>query len=232
MKIAVCEDEKEIAAQLSGIVSDCLNELKADADIDIFFSGKEFETSGNVYDLLFLDCRLSDCNGIDLAKRLRNSGRKTAIIFVTAYEEYVYESFEVNAFRYLLKPIEKETLRKAVKAFYTVYKEDSYLTIPTGKKIIQISLDRVMYIEAGEKHSLVRTLDGTYDSIKSITDYQEEIDSFRFFRTHRSFLVNMKYITEVENNVITLTNGEKVEISRRNLTNFNKCYMNFLKYSV
>ena len=89
-----------------------------------------------------------------------------------------------------------------------------------------------MYIEASEKHSIVRCLDETYQSIKSISDFQAEIRSLRFFRTHRRFLVNMKYITEVEGNVITLSNGEKVEISRRNIANFNKCYMNYLKYSI
>lgn len=70
------------------------------------------------------------------------------------------------------------------------------------------------------------------ESTKAISEFQSEINSFSFFRTHRCYFVNMKYIIEIEKNVITLTNGERVEISRRNVSNFNKCYMNYLKYSV
>ncbi|MBR2732569.1 MAG: response regulator transcription factor [Clostridia bacterium] len=232
MKIAICEDEKVIAEEIAVQVKNYVNESNLEADIDIYNDIDKFSSAASVYDLVLLDIVFDGKTGIDAARELRNRGLKTTIIFITAYNEYVYEGYEVGAFRFLLKPIDELALKQAITSFITAYKEKAYIIVPINKKTLNISLEKVMYIEASEKYSIVRCLDETYQSSKSISDYQAEIQSMRFFRTHRRFLVNMKYITEIEGSVITLSNGEKVEISRRNIANFNKCYMNFLKYSI
>lgn len=232
MKIAICEDEKAIADEIKSHVSSYVSGYNLEAEIDVFECCEDFISSESVYDLALLDIVFDGKSGMDAAREIRSRGLKTTIIFITAYNEYVFEGYEVGAFRFLLKPIDEASLKAAISGFMTAYLEKSYIIVPINKKTLNISLDKVMYIEASEKHSIVRCLDETYQSIKSISDFQAEIRSLRFFRTHRRFLVNMKYITEVEGNVITLSNGEKVEISRRNIANFNKCYMNYLKYSI
>ena len=232
MKIAVCEDEKVIAEELASQVQKFVNESNLEADIDIYYDCEKFTAAASVYDLALLDIMFDGKNGIDAARELRNRGLKTTIIFITSYSEYVYEGYEVGAFRFLLKPIDENSLKQAITSFVTAYKEKSYILVPVNKKTLNISLEKVMYIEASEKHSIVRCLDESYQTSKSISDFQAEINSLRFFRTHRRFLVNMKYISEIDGNIITLSNGEKVEISRRNVANFNKCYMNYLKYSI
>ncbi len=232
MKIAICEDEKVIAEEIASHVKSYVNESGLEAVIDVFNSSEAFLRSATVYDLALLDIVFSGKSGIDAAREIRKRGLKTAVVFITAYNDYVYEGYEVGAFRFLLKPIDENALKHAITDFITAYKEKSHIVIPVDKRIFNVDLEKVMYIEASEKHSIVRCLDETYQSTKSISDYQAEIQSLRFFRTHRRFLVNMKYITEINGNIIILSNGEKVEISRRNIANFNKCYMNFLKYSI
>ncbi|MBR4450866.1 MAG: response regulator transcription factor [Clostridia bacterium] len=232
MKIAICEDEKVIAEEISSHVKSYVNESGLEAVIDVFNSSEAFLRSATVYDLALLDIVFSGKSGIDAAREIRKRGLKTAVVFITSYNEYVYEGYEVGAFRFLLKPIDGNALKHTITDFITAYKEKSHIVIPVDKRIFNVDLEKVMYIEASEKHSIVRCLDETYQSTKSISDYQAEIQSLRFFRTHRRFLVNMKYITEINGNIIILSNGEKVEISRRNIANFNKCYMNFLKYSI
>ena len=232
MKIAICEDEKVIAEEIASHVKSYVNESGLEAVIDVFNSSEAFLRSATVYDLALLDIVFSGKSGIDAAREIRKRGLKTAVVFITSYNEYVYEGYEVGAFRFLLKPIDENALKHAITDFITAYKEKSHIVIPVDKRIFNVDLEKVMYIEASEKHSIVRCLDETYQSTKSISDYQAEIQSLRFFRTHRRFLVNMKYITEINGNIIILSNGEKVEISRRNIANFNKCYMNFLKYSI
>ena len=232
MKIAVCEDEKVIAEEIAVQVKSCISEFDLEAEIDIFNNCESFTSAVSVYDLALLDIVFDGKSGIDAAREIRSRRLKTTIIFITSYDEYVYKGYEVGAFRYLLKPIDENALKQAITSFVTVYKEKSYIIVPVNKKTLNITLEKVMYIEASEKHSIIRCLDESYQTTKSISDFQAEIQSLRFFRTHRRFLVNMKYISEIEGNIITLTNGEKVEISRRNIANFNKCYMNFLKYSI
>ncbi|MGN0443698.1 MAG: LytR/AlgR family response regulator transcription factor [Acutalibacteraceae bacterium] len=232
INFAICEDEIEIAKSIETFIKEHMLILGTDCNIDIFLSGSEFENTSKNYDLIFLDCMLPDAHGLDIARRLRDKGCTSAIIFVTAYEEFVYESFKVNAFRYLLKPIDEQELLSALTSFMSGIEKECIIDVPTKEKTYHLSLNEIMYIESCEKHSIVRVLNDSYESTKTISEFQAEISSHRFFRTHRRYLVNMKYIIDIEKNTIIFSNGEQAEISRRNLSNFNKCYVNYLKYSV
>lgn len=232
MKIAICEDEAVIAEQIKEITSSYFENLDMEFSVSVFENGKSFNKSGESFDLLFLDYKLSDINGIELAHNIRKSDKNIVIIFVTAYSEHVFESFEVGAFRYILKPIEEDEIKKALYSFLLLYENDLTLCVPTKVKKIYVPLNEVIYIESDAKYSVVRTVDAAYDSIKSLLDFQKVINSQFFIRTHKRYLLNLKYISEIDKNIITLTNGEKVVISRRNLKAFNTAYTNYLKYSV
>lgn len=232
MKIAICEDEKIIAERLGDTVREFFEGIAVDCDTYIFLSAAEFLKSREMYDLLFLDCCLPDMNGIELAKRLRDDGIDAEIIFVTSYPEYVYESFEVSPFRYILKSENDDEVVKALKSFAAkrIVKRD--ITIAGVRESKTISLDDIVYIESCGKYSIVRLFDNRYyKSTKSISEYDEEINREYngFCRTHRSFMVNMKYIKKVEQSLIIFENGENAVISRRRMPYFNKKYLDYLK---
>ncbi len=231
MKIAVCEDEQYTNDQLKKYVEDFMNEKGLVFSVDSFSTANAFFSSAEDYDLLLLDYSLPDATGMEIARKIRMTNQKMVIIFVTAYSEYVFESFEVNTFRYLLKPIDPKELHKTLNVFLNTFEQYTKIEIPLTTGIVFASLAEIMYIESNGRYTTVRMNSASYTSTKSLSAFHADINSFRFFRTHRTFLVNMKYIAEVDGHIITLTNGEKVEISRRNLTTFNKCYMNFLRYS-
>ena len=183
-----------------------------DFSIDIFLTGEDFRKSPEIYDLLFLDCRLPDANGLTIAKELRARDIDTAIIFVTAFPEYVYESFEVQPFRYMIKPIEETVLRKALIGFVRAYEKERHISIPTSRKNHIVNLQDIVYIESDGKYSIVRLINNdSYKSIKSISDFNTEIETGcqSFFRTHRRYLVNMKYISEIHGNIIIFANGSR-----------------------
>jgi len=232
MRIAICEDEAVVAKELADQTQKILFELGIVTEIDVFFSAHDFENATGKYDLLLLDCRLGNDSGMEVARRLRARGSNVAIVFVTAYDDYVYEGYEVNAYRYLLKPIQPDVLRKTLSDFISYYEKERYLDIMTNKHEVRLNLNEIMYIESTERHSIIRHISGFYETAMPIAQLQGKINSFAFFRTHRRFIVNMKYIVEVEDGLIRLSNDERIEISRRKLPTFNKCYMNYLKYSV
>ncbi len=232
MKIAICEDEEVIAQQIKEITAQYFNESKTDCDITIFQNGYSFEAVQSNYDLLFLDYKLPDINGIDLAHRIRKTNKKLVIVFVTAYSEHVFESFEVGAFRYILKPIDVDDIRKALFSFMTEHENNTLLCIPTKDKKIYIDLHDIMYIESQAKNSVVRTTEAEYQSVHSLLAFEQEISSPFFIRTHKRWMINMQHIAEIEKNVIKMKNGEKVEISRRNNKAFQTAYTNFLKYYI
>lgn len=230
MRIAICEDELVMRETLNQEVSDFLRNKNVSFTIDLFATANDFYKSVIDYDLILLDCVLPDGTGMEIAKKIRLTNKKTTIVFITAYSEYVFESFEVNTFRYLLKPVKKEDLEKMLTVFCNNFEQYSRIEVPLHNGSIFVNPPEIMYIESNGRYSTVRLNSSTHLSTKSLSSYQAEINSYHFFRTHRTFLVNMKYIAEIDGNIITLTNGEKVEISRRNLSTFNKCYMNFLRY--
>lgn len=232
MKIAICEDNAFMADILKGYIIDFLNSKEMIFTIEVFDTATKFNASTETFDLLFLDYELPDSNGMEIAKNLRKTNNKTTIIFTTSFSEYVFQSFEVDTFRYLVKPICKEDLENAMTAFINNFEQYSKIDIPTdGGDVVFASLPEIMYIETSGRYTTVRLNSTSYVSTKPLSAFQAEINSFKFYRTHRTFLVNMKYIAEIHGNTIILTNGEKVSISRRNLSTFNHAYFNYLKYS-
>lgn len=230
MRIAICEDDIYTVDSLKKSVEEFMSGKELSCTVDKFLSAKEFFSSAESYDLILLDYQLPDATGMDIARQIRLTNKRTTIIFITAYSEYVFESFEVDTFRYLLKPVNDEKLHKVLNDFVNNFEQYSRIEIPLTNGVTFVNLPEIMYIESNGRYTTVRLNSTSYLSTKSLSAFQAEINSFRFFRTHRTFLVNMKYIAETDGHIITLTNGERVEVSRRNLATFNKCYMNFLKY--
>lgn len=231
MKIAVCDDEQFTLDIIKAYVTDYFEQKNINFRLDTFLSAAEFYSSTEDYDLLLLDYNLTDSTGMEIAKKVRLTNKRAAIVFITSFSEYVFDSFEVNTFRYLLKPVEKTAIFKMLDDFFINFEQHSRIEIPLTTGTVFVSLAEIMYIESSGRYTTVRCNSTSHLSTKALSAFEADINSFRFFRTHRTFLVNMKYIAEIDGHIITLTNGEKIEISRRNLSTFNKCYMNFLKYS-
>ena len=230
MKIAICDDERQIIEDYSKIVNDYLYEKNIVCTVDGFSGGTSFLQLYNEYDLVFLDCDMPDINGLELAKIIRENDGKIMIVFLTAHSDYVYDSFEVDAFRYLLKPVSKEKMYDVLDKFLNIYNHDRKITIPTNSAYISVDANEVIYIEAAKKHTKVKTTGNEYIANKAISVYQSEIANPGFFRTHRGYIVNMRYISTVEKNTISLTNGEIVLLSSKCRDEFNKSYMNYLKF--
>lgn len=114
MKIAICDDEKNIRTYLSSLIK----KQNSEYSIKEYASAKDYLADGKLYDLLFLDIEMKDdadsLDGMSLARKIRESDleKQPVIIFVTGYEKYVYDAFDVEAFHYMLKPIDEKNLQK------------------------------------------------------------------------------------------------------------------------
>ncbi len=230
MKIAICDDEKLIIDEYSKIINDYLYENNVVCAVDGFINGKSFLQIVNEYDMVFLDYDLPDINGMEIARSIRANDGRIMIVFLTAFAEHVYDSFEVDAFRYLLKPVDKIKIYETLDKFLDIYNHKRKISIPTNTAHVSVDADEVIYIEAAKKHTKVKTTGNEYIANKAISVYQTEIANPHFFRTHRGYIVNMRYISSVEKNTITLTNGEIVLLSSKCRDEFNKSYMNYLKF--
>ncbi|TNF46801.1 MAG: response regulator transcription factor [Bacteroidetes bacterium] len=191
-------------------------------------------------DLIFLDVNMPEMSGFDMLKHLDEIPR---VIFVTAYDEYALQAFEVNALDYVMKPVDPDRLKDAVQKLNT--NEDDFVssnsTTLTRKNRPLTVNDRV-FIKDGEKCwfielSKVRMLEseGNYVKVyfdgfkplilRSLNSFEDRLDPEYFFRANRKFIINMQWISKVENWFngglqVELREGEKVEISRRQAIRF------------
>ncbi len=173
----------------------------------------------NKIDLLFLDIEMPVLKGTDFFKNLVE---KPKVIFTTAYRDYAYDGFELNAIDYLLKPIFFDRFFKAIQKFLSQQKteidansplpsalKNDYLFISENRKQVKIELDTVLYIESIKDYIKIHLKDSSVHSIKySISTFHKELD-YRFIRVHRSYIVNSDKVTAYTTNDIEIG---KIEI--------------------
>ena len=230
MRIAICDDEAISREQLHRRISTYFLEKNMDCSIAEFASGEAFLPFNSQFDLVFMDCRLEDGNGIDFIAKIREQNTRLFVIFFTNYSEYAIDSIKLDTFRYLLKPVSDEDFAEALDTFISIYQHTRKIIVPTKDCTYYLEADEVIYIEADKKYTIVRTTTGQYRSTKPISQFFLEINNSHFFQTHRSYILNMKYISSIDKKTIILTNGEKVLCSSQKYDEFLKSYMSYLKY--
>ena len=237
MKIGICDDINAQAQALAAQVDAYFRSRGYLYDILLFSDGRSLLASQEVFDLLLLDWDLPDTTGLALAQVMRTREPAPTVVFVSAYKDYVFDSFEAAPFRYLVKPVTDEQVTKTLDSFLEYFDRDSTVTIPTREEPVFLRLRDIIYIEADKKHAIVRfnapkhAEINFYESTRSLAELTETIRSPRFFRTHKSFLVNMDYIKDINDDTILLTVGEYVSLSRRNRPAFERAYNEFLRKS-
>ncbi len=191
-------------------------------------------------DLIFLDIQMPGMNGFDMLKKLDEIPK---VVFVTAYDEFALKAFEVKALDYLLKPVDPERLKETIQKLQQP--EEEFATklnpLPAQKEKVLQAGDKI-FIKDGEKCwfidiSEVRMFesDGNYVKVyfdrfrplilRSLNSLEDRLDPKLFFRANRKFIINLNWISNVENWFngglqVSLKDGEKVEISRRQAIRF------------
>ena len=228
--VAICEDERYILEELRRKVEKYINRKSLDASIKTFMSGEELLKAKKKFDIILLDLMLPGIDGLEVARQISCRSR---IIFVTSYREYAVEAFDANAVHYLVKPVTEERLFSALDRAVnqTEQMDNQALTLIKSGKTQVIFIRDILYCEVFNHQVRIHTVHGTYDYFGTLDMLEAKLDE-RFFRCHRSFVVNMNCVAGQEKGVAILTNGEKIFISRRKQTDFIQRLLNFLKNEV
>ena len=233
IKIAICDDEANIRAYLSSLIQaqDCPCEIVE------YASAGDCLADHRGIDLLFLDIELNATgpDGMALARQIRegSSAAQPVIIFVTGYERYVFDAFDVGAFQYLLKPVDEEKFAKvfsrAVAQIGTVKeKPGRVLTLQSANASKTVLLDSIYYIESSNHKVELHLKDGEFVCYAKIGDLELELQD-QFFRIHKGYLVNLSYVAGYSKTEVTLANGERLLLSKYKYQDFVKAYLHFLK---
>ena len=183
--------------------------VKLNYEVLEFVSGEDLLSNyPNNIDLLFLDIQMNGLNGMDVARRIREFDNNVEIIFTTSVLDYVCEGYEVNAYRYMLKPIEynifKNNMGKCIENI--IKKKNDFLTINDKSKLIKIKFDDILYIETSKRQLIIHTING-HEIIKMSIRKLEKLLNKDFFRCHNSFIVNLEKINKIDVSDIYINNA-------------------------
>ena len=237
IRIAICDDEANTRAYLSSLI----RAQSCPCEIVEYASAGDCLADTQELDLLFLDIELapsgSGLDGMALARtiRERTTGPQPVIIFVTGYERYVFDAFDVGAFQYLLKPVDKEkfaqVFARAVEQIMSNRENPQkgpVLTLQSANASKTVPLNSICYIESSNHKVELHLKDGELACYAKIGDLEVELQD-QFFRIHKGYLVNLSYVDGYSKSEVTLTNGERLLLSKYKYQDFVKAYLHFLK---
>lgn len=216
IKIVICEDEKNQQELLKAHIEKIFKEIPIKYSLDIFNSGEELlENYSKDIDIVLLDIQLNEINGMDTARKIRFLDNKVEIIFITSLIEYVLEGYEVRAYRYLMKPVKYDDLKEnIINCVKEVDIKNKYIMIKEQGSQIKIDINEITYVEVQKETITIHTLNEIYKINGTMNNIEKEIDCSRFFRCHKSFLVNLEHVKSIKQYVVILENGEEVPVSR------------------
>lgn len=215
IKIGICEDEKETQDLIESHLQNLLK--NREYKIEKYISGEELlQANFKDIDILLLDIQMGKLNGMETARKIREVDSKMEIIFITSLIDYVQEGYEVRAYRYLLKPIELEELKKHVLNCINEIEKNKnhYILIKNKSNTYKIYSNEITYIEVQKKDMLIHTINKDFHVRYSLEKVEKDLNLDKFVRCHKSFLVNLTYVENIKSNTAILESGEEVPISR------------------
>lgn len=234
INIAVCDDEDESLHMIQKELYHAADKLNIEIETYSYNKGKKvldfIYNEKEDFDILFLDIDMPDISGLEVAKKLRQKNSDIILIFISAHEQYVFESIEYNPFRYIRKNrIEKELI-PTLKAAYQRLEEiqDSYIIVKTEEAEVRVKHSDIMYFETTARKIGIHLKNGEVLLVrKTIKELYKELNHEYFIKIHSGCVANAKYIGKYSNHDITLDNGEQLIVSRTRIKGVKMTLMNY-----
>lgn len=218
--IAICDDEKAVAASLQQQVEQHLQQGK----VTCFSHPMDLLKQAEAFDLMFLDIDMPEMNGIALGKHIRKCNRKCALVYVTSYQEYQSMAFGVHAFEYLIKPVKEVEIKHILEEFVQYYEQSTKAAdciFESKEGIVKLNQSEIVYVEFLNRKCHIHTTKQSFEVASSLAHVGHQLGS-NFVMPHKSFYVNLAYIRLVKGYTIYLTNGEELPLSQKKSSQFRK----------
>ncbi len=229
MKVIICDDEKAYVESIKQNVDVFFKERNVDAQYSEYTDCKSLITGGcEFYDIAFLDIEMGDIKGTDVAAKLKEVNPQIIVFIITSYDQYLDEAMDLNVFRYIKKPLDVKRLfsglEKALQLLDQTVIEFYLKKEKTKQKVL--SKD-IIYVEIVGHSTKVVTTQGEYISDHNMRFWREKLVASFFFQAHNSFIINLKYITEYQRDIVKLNDKYDVPVSCRTQASFRKYFMKY-----
>lgn len=232
MRIVCCDDDTRVIEQLRDYLQLYFKKISTPfPEFASFSSGEELVKYNQQVDIAFLDVEMAGLSGIHTGAELKRKNPNIIIFIVTSYPDYLDEAMRFHVFRYLSKPIDKNRLFRNMK--------DALLQYSTVSKKIQIEtkdqtdivyMKDIVFVEARERKVFVYTQKTIYESVQKMQFWSKKLPQSCFFQTHRSYIVNLRYVSRYDNSLVNLCNNKyRAYLTRRKYNSFKNAYIMYLE---
>ena len=227
LNLAVCDDEVTVLEVISSVLRRQFEKLGLKTNITCFHLGMELWKafcSGTSFDVFFIDIDMKDIDGIALAKRLRERNCKAIIVFISGREEYVFKSFTVQPFRFVRKSEFKNEIMQLVEDIVkeTKREADHNIVLDTRGSSVRLNPFEIIFVECNNKTLHIETEHKNLQLEFRLSEIEKMLEKYGFIKTHKSYLVNYRYIFSIEKTDIVLDTGGRVPISKHRITEVKK----------
>lgn len=230
LRIAVCDDSETSSAELVAVIKELATEMSLDVCIDVFRSFKTLYKTlqSERYGMLLLEINIGDVNGIEFARMLRQMGYRGDIVFCTTSKEWAFDTFSAFPTGYLLKPIVRNKLKDLLRHITEKDRKQPAVVFKTadGEKIT-VSISHISYIEVFRTELDVHCGSEVKTCVGSLTEVLKQLPESEFYRSHRSYIVNLGFVTKMSKYSFTMQNGDKVTIAKNRYAEAKAKFDNF-----
>ncbi|MGB4984832.1 MAG: LytTR family DNA-binding domain-containing protein [Erysipelotrichaceae bacterium] len=233
MRIAICDDNKDELVLISSIIETYIQERGNPIFYKSFHSSIELLAKADQenFDFYLLDMIMPTLNGMETAREIRKFDNAAKIAFLTSSPEFAIDSYSVKACNYILKPVSKEKLFFALDDIIetTSRENDKAIVVKSSEGIEKLLLSQIAYVEALDRRVIYTLASGkTVECTQSFSEVCEELLNHKgFTQPHRSYVVNMGYISSIKNTEIILQIGCSLPIAQRRVANMKERYLSY-----
>ncbi len=235
INIAVCDDDLIYASGIETLLVNISKSRKLDLNIEVYSDGSELWNAicnGEKFDIIYLDIEMKCVNGIDVAKQIRSGDYNVLLIYISSYENYFIELFEVEPFRFIKKPVDLKLFENYfMKAYERVSHNDAYFEYQFNKVQHRYLIKDILYFESSGRSIVLHGVNEEIRFYGKLSQIEKELTdgNVPFIRIHQSFLVNYRYITQISFYNLILTDGTSLQISESRQKNVRKQYNELMR---
>ena len=237
ISVIFCDDNTQYLDTLRNFIQDkCLNKVSKEDEFLLgpaFGSGKEVleYIKDHHVDVLLLDIDMPDMSGFDVARFLCKEYKHIKIVFMSAYDNFVYSSFDFYPFAYLRKThISQELPGVLNRIVEKIHEPEMQVDITTKLGLKHVNVSSIVYVESKRNYYSVYLVQGKeYLCRGTLTQFENELSKYNFFRIHSAFLVNLAYVERMPQNGYLLVRNKELPISQKRIKDFKKIYMDYVR---
>lgn len=222
LSIAVCDDEARECYSLGLQIRKIMENLNIPCIIRTFGSGRELLEAQENFDIIFLDVIMDGVDGLETARLIREKAYDRFLVFVSSSREYVFDAYEAEPFWYLVKPVTDQKLKRILQKMVAKMEihPQEFILVSKDRQKKKILLGDIYYFEVRGRVMDIHCTEGTVTYYEKMGELEKELQGMDFFRCHKSYLVNLKYVAGYNRQELILDNGEKIVIAKRRYEGF------------